>query len=199
MIPKTQTRTFFFILSISFLVSQLFTNIIYVEAKEKSMEEPVSITYYETKKPDKNPEKKIEKPKLYFNPVIEIGEVKKDDSKKVLKEACNIEFLGNFKLTFYCPCKKCCGKDPSDEEYGITSTTTVATEGRTIAVDPKYIPYGSKIFIEGYGLFIAEDCGGAIKNNRIDIFMDSHSKCWDYGIDYQDIYIIKEPQIYDYK
>ena len=47
------------------------------------------------------------------------------------------EPLGEFTLTAYCPCMKCCGKTD-----GITSTGTTATEGRTIAVDPLVIPYG---------------------------------------------------------
>ena len=52
------------------------------------------------------------------------------------------EPLGEFKLTAYCPCMKCCGKTD-----GITATGTTATEGRTIAVDPRVIPYGSTVTI----------------------------------------------------
>ena len=63
--------------------------------------------------------------------------------------------LGNFKLTFYCPCVRCNGR--SD---GLTRSGTIAQEGRTIAVDPKVIPLGSRVYIDGYGVFIAEDTGG---------------------------------------
>lgn len=52
------------------------------------------------------------------------------------------EPLGEFRLTAYCPCMKCCGKTD-----GITSTGTTAAEGRTIAVDPRVIPYGSAVTI----------------------------------------------------
>lgn len=93
--------------------------------------------------------------------------------------------LGTFRLSFYCPCEQCCGK--SD---GITKTGTLATEGRTIAVDPNVIPLGSHVFIEGYGDFIAEDIGGAIKSNRIDVFLNSHSRCYDLGIAYATVYLM---------
>jgi 3D (Asp-Asp-Asp) domain-containing protein len=58
----------------------------------------------------------------------------------------------------------------------ITSTGTVPIEGTTIAVDPKVIPYGTKVYIPQFDrIFIAEDCGSAIKGNRIDIFTNSYS------------------------
>lgn len=78
-------------------------------------------------------------------------------------------------LTAYCSCAKCCGK--SD---GITATGTLAKQGRTIAVDPRYIPYGTEVIIDGV-TYIAEDCGGAIKGNRIDLFFDSHSEALKFG------------------
>ena len=93
--------------------------------------------------------------------------------------------LGKFKLTAYCSCKKCCGKTD-----GITSTGTKATQGRTIAVDTKVIPYGSKVIINGKE-YIAEDCGGAIKNNRIDIFFNNHQDALKFGVQYANVYIKK--------
>lgn len=77
--------------------------------------------------------------------------------------------------TAYCPCSKCCGKCD-----GITATGTKATAGRTIAVDPSIIPYGTKIIIAG-NTYIAEDCGGAVKGNRVDIFFDTHEEAQKFG------------------
>ena len=93
--------------------------------------------------------------------------------------------LGKFKLTAYCSCEKCCGK--SD---GITSTGTKATQGRTIAVDPKVIDYGSKVKINGKE-YVAEDCGGAIKSNHIDVFFNNHQDALDFGVQYANVYIKK--------
>ena len=93
-------------------------------------------------------------------------------------------YLGEFKLTAYCACVNCCGK--SD---GITATGTIATQGRTIAVDPTVIPYGSKVMINGH-TYVAEDCGGAIKENRIDLFFDSHEDALNFGVQYYDVYLL---------
>lgn len=78
--------------------------------------------------------------------------------------------------TAYCPCLHCCGKTD-----GITATGTIATQGRTIAADPAVIPYGTAVIING-NTYIVEDCGGAIKGNRIDIFFDSHAEALEFGV-----------------
>lgn len=98
------------------------------------------------------------------------------------------EPLGKFKLTAYCPCEKCCGKTD-----GITSTGTTAAEGRTIAVDPRVIPYGSTVtiyFADGMShTYTAEDCGGAIKENRIDVFFDDHQAAREFGVQTAYVYM----------
>lgn len=75
---------------------------------------------------------------------------------------------------------------------GITSTGTTPKVGRTIAVDPNVIPYGTKVYIPSLGrTYIAEDCGGAIKGNKIDIFMSSESQCNSWGVRNIEIQILK--------
>lgn len=96
--------------------------------------------------------------------------------------------LGEFKITGYCPCEECCGK--SD---GITSTGTEATAGRTVAVDPDVIPYGTEVVI-GDEVYIAEDCGSAIKDNKIDIFYDSHEEALAAGVRYENVAIIAKAE-----
>ncbi len=72
---------------------------------------------------------------------------------------------------------------------GITSTGTTPKWG-TIAVDPKIIPYGSKVYIPKFNMtFTAEDCGGAIKGNMIDIFMNSNKEAYKWGRRNIEIYI----------
>ena len=95
--------------------------------------------------------------------------------------------LGEFKITHYCPCPLCCGEWAD----GITYTGTQATEGRTVAVDPDVIPLGSTIEIAGQQ-YIAEDIGAAIQGNRIDIYMTSHDAALEAGVNYSEVYILKE-------
>ena len=72
----------------------------------------------------------------------------------------------------------------------ITSTGKKPKWG-TIAVDPKVIPYGTKVYIPQFNkTFIAEDCGGAIKGNKIDIFMNDESSVYNWGRKTIDIYIV---------
>ena len=53
---------------------------------------------------------------------------------------------------------------------------------KVIAVDPAVIPLGSKVYVEGFGEAIAADTGGAIKGNRIDIFIPSEQDAIDFGV-----------------
>ena len=92
--------------------------------------------------------------------------------------------LGTFKLTAYCPCPKCCGQWAD----GITYTGTEATAGRTIAVDPNVIPLGSTVHINGQA-YTAEDIGGAIKGNRIDVYFPTHTEALQFGVQYAEVAI----------
>ena len=93
--------------------------------------------------------------------------------------------MGRFELTWYSPREL--GKPVNKLR---TSTGTVPKEGRTIAVDPKVIPYGSIVYIQGYGYFIAEDCGGNIQDNRIDIFTISHENAIQQGRKVANVWIL---------
>lgn len=89
--------------------------------------------------------------------------------------------------TAYDACIHCCRKTD-----GITKSGTRATPGQTIAVDPNIIPMGSKVYIEGLGIYTAEDIGGAIKGNRVDIFMETHEQAINFGSKNLKIYILEE-------
>lgn len=65
----------------------------------------------------------------------------------------------------------------------ITSTGKKPRPYHTLAVDPKIIPYGTRVYIPEFNkVFIAEDCGGAIKGNRIDIYMNNEYECRQWGV-----------------
>lgn len=96
-------------------------------------------------------------------------------------------YIGEFNLTHYC-CEKyehICGLGA-----GITATGTKVTAGRTVAVDPTVIPYGTQIYIEGYGWRTAEDCGGAVKNKQIDIAVDTHANALSMGVTSGGVWIL---------
>lgn len=92
--------------------------------------------------------------------------------------------LGRYKLSFYCPCRKCNGNS-----HKTTASGTSLTEGRTIAVDKNVIPLGSLVHIDGFGDFIAEDTGSSIKNNKIDVYVSTHAEAMRLGIKYANVYI----------
>lgn len=93
--------------------------------------------------------------------------------------------MGEFKLTAYCPCEEC------SEGHGYnTATQKIAEEERTIAVDPNVISYGSKVLI-GDTVYIAEDCGGGVVGDHIDIFMGDHSAVEEFGVKYVQVQIIQ--------
>lgn len=107
-----------------------------------------------------------------------MGELDKiNDTLNVVKsEEYNVAYLGEFDYTYYC-----------DERYphicgyglGMTASGTPTEIGTTIAVDPNIIPLGSTVYIEGIGLRIAQDTGGAINGNKIDILMPTHDECYE--------------------
>lgn len=74
----------------------------------------------------------------------------------------------------------------NDGDSSETSTGTKPIPGRTIAVDPKVIPYGSEVVIFG-NTYIAEDCGSAVKGNHIDIVFDTHQEALEFGIQYTEV------------
>lgn len=90
----------------------------------------------------------------------------------------------------YCACSRCCGKST-----GVTASGMKAQYG-VVAVDPRVIPLGTKLYIESsdgsytYGYSVAADTGGAIKGNRVDLFFPSHSDALQFGRRSVNVYIV---------
>ncbi len=93
----------------------------------------------------------------------------------------SLQYMGTFRVTYYCACLSCCSGG-----FGITASGTVPVEGRTIAIDPGQIPYGTHVIINGHE-YVAEDTGVGV--NQVDIFVNSHEYALQLGLDYYDVYI----------
>lgn len=99
------------------------------------------------------------------------------------------------KATAYCPCEKCCNgwaaKRPVDAHGNpivYTASGTVAKAGRTVAVDPDVFPYGTELVVNG-NTYVAEDTGGKIKGNYIDIYFDDHEKALAFGVQEMTVFV----------
>lgn len=99
----------------------------------------------------------------------------------------NLVSLGRFRLTAYCNCSKCCGKWAG----GATASGVMPVANRTIAVDTSVIPFGTKVVING-NTYVAEDTGSAIVGNRIDIYFDSHQEALNFGVQYAEVFVVKD-------
>jgi len=107
-------------------------------------------------------------------------------AKKITPEVKELFDVKEMKVTAYCPCEKCCGQY-SD---GVTAIGKDAlTKG--VAVDPRYISYGTTIDIPGYGKVKADDCGGAIKDDHMDVRFQSHQEALEWGVQYLEVRIYR--------
>lgn len=88
--------------------------------------------------------------------------------------------------TAYCPCSKCCGPYAN----GYTHTGVPAKRG-VIAVDPRVIPLGTRVYVDGYGFGVAADTGSAIKGQRIDVCFDTHEEALAWGIRKVKVFILR--------
>lgn len=95
-------------------------------------------------------------------------------------------YLGNFRITHYCPCEICNGSWGSG-----TAWAGEITPGRTIGVNPNVIAPLSWVYIEGYGLRRAEDTGGGIGTYHIDIAVEDHETAMRLGTSYRDVYLVE--------
>lgn len=106
------------------------------------------------------------------------------EEKKKAEENSKGQLLGTFKCTYY--------TGAADEGGNITALGTPVTPWYTVAVDPRVIPLGSKIRIEGYdGIFYCADTGSAIKGSIIDVAVSSKSEASRLGIQYRNVYLVE--------
>ncbi|MEA4826751.1 MAG: ubiquitin-like domain-containing protein [Clostridium sp.] len=134
-------------------------------------------------------EKVVKKP---TNKVVAMGTLK----TMKLSRGGEINYSKKYRMraTAYTESYKDTGKRPGDKGFGITASGTRVRrnpEGySTVAVDPRIIPLGTKLYIPGYGYAIAEDTGGAIKGNKIDLYFNGDNHVYRWGVKYVDVYIV---------
>ncbi len=185
-------------IAIIFLTSN-FVKKTQLETKAQEIEDIISETELiktETTKPDpkratamkqfkietaENLAEEIIEPEPETEPESEANAEPEREEVEVTEEG---EYLGEFKITAYCPCYEC------SEGYGSqTAIGTYAQEGYTIAVDPNVIPLGSQIRFNG-NVYTAEDVGGAVQGSAIDLYMESHEETINWGVQYMDVWLI---------
>lgn len=116
--------------------------------------------------------------------------------EEVVEEVVENIYLGNFILTAYCSCELCCGEYAYNrpvDEYGnqivYGASGTILTAGVSIAVDPSVIPYGSEVVFND-NVWVAQDTGGGIVGNHIDVYFDNHEEACNFGLQYADVYLV---------
>lgn len=131
---------------------------------------------------------------VYIPPVIivDMPEIASEEPKMPNTEPVSvpvIKSMGMFKLTAYCGCKKCCGKWADNRPNGVVygASGEILQEGYSIAVDTDVIPYGTEVIING-NTYRADDCGGAIKGNRIDVYFSEHEDAVNFGVQKAEVY-----------
>lgn len=122
-------------------------------------------------------------------------ELKQEPKQEVKQEW---KSLGEFKITAYCSCRKCCGVwaknrplDENGKEIVYTASGERAEAGKTIAVDTSVIPFGTEVRI-GDTVYTAQDTGSAVKGNVIDIYFDSHEDAVKHGAKYLEVEVRNE-------
>lgn len=115
----------------------------------------------------------------------QVGEIKKQVSP-IVSRGYKVQKTIRVKATAYTPyCKGCTGKTKW-KEIDVRKNP----HQKIIAVDPSVIPLGSKVYVEGYGLALAADIGGGIKNYEIDILVPTEQEAISWGVKYVDVKIL---------
>jgi len=149
-------------------------------ADGKLVETKLLTKFMETSKRDQIVAVGTKKPE----PEVVVLSAKSPETAAVSKQGVSFKakkVLKNVTLTAYTAGVESTGKSKSDPEFGITASGAKVKEGRTIAVDPKVIPIGWWVYIEGIGFRRAEDTGSAVKGNKIDVYYDSRQYALKFG------------------
>lgn len=129
-------------------------------------------------------EKTVLSEEITKEPIDKIVQVKKNVTSRSLSvDRISSSGTKYFKVTAYCSCSKCCGK-----RTGRTASGTKATAGRTVAASSQF-KFGTKLNINGK-TYVVEDRGGAVKGNKIDVYMNSHAAALAWGVKYLPVEVV---------
>ena len=129
-------------------------------------------------------EKTVLSEEITKEPIDKIVQVKKNVTSRSLSvDRTSSSGTKYFKVTAYCSCSKCCGK-----RTGRTASGTKATAGRTVAASSQF-KFGTKLNINGK-TYVVEDRGGAVKGNKIDVYMNSHAAALAWGVKYLPVEVV---------
>lgn len=112
---------------------------------------------------------------------------------KQMREKYKNNYMYSFEgvVTAYSPYEESTGKSPDDPDFKVTASGTIATQGRTIAMD-KIFPFGTLVKIEGFDeVFRVEDRGFKIKGNSVDVYFEDVDDAIKFGKQKRKIFIIK--------
>lgn len=170
---KDKMRIVWYIIFILILIMSVINRCMYIDKKETEHKHTNDTVIENTEK-------------------VEIESKEGDDTNRTIEPVS----LGTFKITGYCSCKICCNswsnnrpKDKYGNDIVVGAIGEELKAGYSIAVDPETIPYNSKVMINGH-IYEAQDCGGAIKGNRIDIYFSSHQEAINHGVQYAEVFIL---------
>lgn len=111
------------------------------------------------------------------------------------REPDNLWSLGEFKITAYCPCEKCCGywatvrpTDENGEPIVYTASGKIAVQGVTVAADTSILPFGTVLVIDGQE-YTVQDRGGMVRDDHVDIYFDSHEAAKEFGVQHMEIFV----------
>ena len=94
----------------------------------------------------------------------------------------SLTYVGNWTISFYCPCEICCGVWAT----GCTASGVLATEWHTVATDQ--FEFGTELYVEGLGYFVVEDRG--VEGAWLDVFVNDHQEALNLGMQTRDVYIV---------
>ena len=110
---------------------------------------------------------------------VEVEEIPAEEVNTA-ENAPRTTYYGACRITFYCPCSRCCGKDD-----GITASGVQATPNHTVANGA--LPFGTRVIIDGQE-YVVEDRG--VDANQFDIFVSDHQEALERGLYYADVYLV---------